>query len=245
MKKSALVLTLGLLTGLFAADLNVYGAGGPAPVIKELAKLFQEKTGKEIDVIAGPTPVWQDKAKQNADVFFSGSSLMTNTFASIFSDKIDSKDIQVLNIRESGILVRPNNPKKIHSFADILKKGVSVLVVDGSGQHGLWEDMALKNAKVSNLEKLRKNIKVFAKNSGEAMQAWNNDKNIDAMIIWKHWKSPQTKFIPAGKSNVIYRASEIVVAKDSKNKKLADEFIDFLRSKPAQKVWIEKGWISK
>lgn len=245
MKKSVLALTLGLLTGLFATDLNIYGAGGPAPVIRELAKLFQEKTGKEISITAGPTPTWQDKAKKDADLFFSGSSLMMNDFADIFSDKINIKDIKILNARESGILVRPNNPKKIHSFTDILKEEISIIVVDGSGQPGLWEDMALKNGKITNLEKLRKNIRVFAKNSREALQAWNNDKNIDALIIWKHWENSQSKFIPAGKSNVIHRASEIVVAKDSKNKKIADEFVEFLQSKPAQKVWLKEGWMSR
>lgn len=46
---SALLLISG---HVLAADLTVYGPGGPAPVIKKLAKLFTEQTGKEVTVIA-------------------------------------------------------------------------------------------------------------------------------------------------------------------------------------------------
>lgn len=42
-----------------------------------------------------------------------------------------------------------------------LKDGVNVMVVDGAGQVGLYEDMALKSTKRENLVKLRKNIKIF------------------------------------------------------------------------------------
>lgn len=68
-------------------------------------------------------------------------------------------------MRPSGIIVRPNNPKNIKNFEDILKDGVNVMVVDGAGQVGLYEDMALKSVKRENLVKLRKNIKIYAKNS--------------------------------------------------------------------------------
>lgn len=52
---SGLVLSALLLINgsVLAADLNVYGPGDPAPVIKKLAKLFTEQTGKEVTVIAG------------------------------------------------------------------------------------------------------------------------------------------------------------------------------------------------
>ncbi len=57
------------------------------------------------------------------------------------------------------------------------------MVVDGAGQVGLYEDMALKDGKRENLVKLRKNIKVYAKNSKIAIDEWNNNPNIDALII--------------------------------------------------------------
>lgn len=118
------------------------------------------------------------------------------------------------------------------------------MVTYGSGQLSLWEDIALKEGNIKTLKKLRDNIEVFAKNSGEAVTHWNKDKNIDALIIWKHWKSKDSQFIQAGKNNVIYRVAEVVIANDTKNKDLAYNFLDFIQSDNAQKVWQEQGWIA-
>lgn len=91
---------------------------------------------------------------------------MMNQFAQQFPTKISLDEVEVLNIREAGILVRSGNPKNIRSFSDILKDDVNVMVIDGSGQLSLWEDMALKEGNIKILVKLRDNIEVFAKNSG-------------------------------------------------------------------------------
>lgn len=141
--------------------------------------------------------------------------------------------LSVLNVRPSGTIVRPNNPKNIKNFEDILKGGVNVMVVDGAGQVGLYEDMALKSAKRENLVKLRKNIKIYAKNSKAAVNEWNSNPNIDASIIWSHWVkvlgNDKTSFIKDKKA-AIYRAAKIAPTKKGL------EFVDFIKSNEAQKV---------
>lgn len=159
-----------LFLSLFAAaalnaEILVYGPGGPAPVLKELAKQFEAKSGEKVIVNAGPTPKWIKQAKMDADIIYSGNTSMMDGFVKAMSKQIKIQDVQVLNARGSGMIVRANNPKKIKKFEDLLKDGVNVMVVDGAGQVGLYEDMALKTGKIENLEKLRKNIKVYAKNS--------------------------------------------------------------------------------
>ncbi|PVW98763.1 substrate-binding domain-containing protein, partial [Campylobacter jejuni] len=57
--------------------------GGPAPVLKELALKFEEKTKEKVIVTAGPTPAWVDKAKENADLIFSGNTSMMDDFANL------------------------------------------------------------------------------------------------------------------------------------------------------------------
>lgn len=245
MKKTALFATL---IGMFLnAEVYVYGPGGPAPVLKELASMYEQKTGEKIIVTAGPASVWMDEAKAKADIIYSGNSAMMDTFISKFDGKISAEKIEVLNIREAGIIVRPNNPKKIKNFKDLLKKDVKIMIVNGAGQVGLYEDMALKHGKRENLVALRKHIKVFAQNSKLAVESWNNDPSIDALIIWKHWAntigSEKAEFVKSGKGSLIYRASEIVIANDSPNAKQAQDFINFIKSDEAQKVWVEKGWI--
>lgn len=135
--------------------------------------------------------------------------------------------------------------KILKIFEDILKDGINVMVVDGAGQVGLYEDMALKSAKRENLVKLRKNIKIYAKNSKAAVDEWNNNPNIDALIIWSHWAKAlgddKALFIK-DKNAVIYRAAEIAPTKKGLENKKALEFVDFIKSKEAQKVWKKYTW---
>lgn len=236
------------LSTFLSAEIYVYGPGGPASVLKELALMYEQKTGEKVIITAGPPSSWMQEAQERADVIYSGNSAMMDTFISKMEEKISAEKIQILNIREAGIIVRPNNPKKIKNFKDLLKKDIKIMVVNGAGQVGLYEDMALKYGKRENLIALRKNIKVFAPNSKIAIESWDSDPSIDALIIWKHWAnaigSDKAEFVKSGKGSVVYRASEIVVCDDSPNAQQAQDFIDFLQSTQAQKVWVEKGWIS-
>ncbi|RDU69948.1 hypothetical protein CQA62_00615 [Helicobacter cholecystus] len=246
MKKSLLFTTL--MNVFLSAQIYVYGPGGPAPVLKELASIYEQKTGQEVIIIAGPASTWIDEAKIQADIIYSGNSAMMDTFISKMDGKISAEKIEVLNIRKAGIIVRPNNPKKIKNFKDLLKKDINIMVVNGAGQVGLYEDMALKYGKRENLVALRKNIKVFAPNSKIAVENWNNDSSIDALIIWEHWANAigkdKAEFINSGKGSVMYRASEIVITNDSQNIQEAQDFINFIKSAEAQKVWVKEGWIS-
>ncbi|HEA8109573.1 TPA: substrate-binding domain-containing protein [Campylobacter lari] len=243
-----------LFLSLFAAaalnaEILVYGPGGPAPVLKELAKQFEAKSGEKVIVNAGPTPKWIKQAKMDADIIYSGNTSMMDGFVKAMSKQIKIQDVQVLNARGSGMIVRANNPKKIKKFEDLLKDGVNVMVVDGAGQVGLYEDMALKTGKIENLEKLRKNIKVYAKNSKAAVDEWKNNPNIDALIIWTHWikavGEKENKFINADKNSIIYRAAEIAPTKKGLENPKVSEFIKYTQSQEAQEIWKKEGWISK
>lgn len=240
---------VALFGSVLKADIMVYGPGGPAPVLKELAKQFEEQTKQKVQVIAGPTPSWIDKAKKDADIIFSGNSSMMDGFIKTLPNQLNTQNIQVLNIRQAGIVVRPNNPKKIKKFDDILQKGVKVMVVDGAGQVGLYEDIALRKGKQENLAMLRKNIAFYAPNSKAAVEKWNGDKDIDALIIWSHWANTLGKesatFIPLKGDEVIYRATEIAITNTSKQKDKAEQFIAFIQSKDAQQVWKKWGWQTK
>lgn len=245
--KNKFLMLLALLTSL-SAEVFIYGPGGPAPVLKKLAQEFNATSLEPVVVIAGPLSAWKDEAQKNADMIYSGNSAMMDSFLTLFGDKLSFSAIQVLNIREAGIIVRPGNPKKINHFKTLLKSDLKIMVVNGAGQVGLYEDMALKYGKRSNLVELRKNIQVIAENSKEALELWQNDPSIDAIIIWKHWAtvlgSQEAEFVQVGKTNVMYRACEIAITNDSTKKEIAQKFLDFIQSKEAQKVWVEEGWIA-
>lgn len=248
MKKIILPIIL-LTSSVLYGDVLVYGPGGPAPVLKELAQEFNKTSNEKVEIIAGPTSQWIEKAKLDADIIYSGSSAMMDSFIKTMPNQLSSNDVNVLNIREAGIIVRPNNPKNIKNFNDLLKKGIKIMVVDGAGQVGLYEDMALKDGKIENLQNLRKNIVYYAPNSKAAVIEWNSNESIDALIIWSHWAKSigedKAKFISLKSSNIIYRATEIAITKTSNNKNAAQKFIDFINSKQAQDVWKKYKWEAK
>lgn len=245
-----IILPIALLTGsILYGNVLVYGPGGAAPVLKELAQEFNKTSNEKIEIIAGPTSQWIDQAKSNADIIYSGNSTMMDSFIKTMPNQLSSNDVNVLNIREAWIVMRPNNPKNIKNFNDLFKKGIKIMVVDGAGQVGLYEDMALKDGKIENLQNIRKNIVYYAPNSKAAIIEWNENKTIDAIIIWSHWAKnigeDKAEFISLKSSNVIYRAAEIAITKTSQNKQVAQKFIDFINSEQAQDVWKKHKWEAK
>lgn len=158
-----------------AADLLVYGPGGPAPALKEEADVFGAANGVAVEVTAGPTPQWIEKAKADADLVYSGSETMMTDFVEAMDVAIASQDVRPLYLRPSAILVRLGNPDGIEGLEDLFEPGHRVLVVNGAGQDGLWEDMAGRLGDIEKVRALRSNIVEFAVNSGEARNAW---------IIW-------------------------------------------------------------
>ena len=60
-------------------------------------------------------------------------------------------------------LVRPGNPRRIRSFEDLLRPGMSVLVVNVAGQNGAWEDAAGRKGDIRTVSRLRSNIAAHAR----------------------------------------------------------------------------------
>lgn len=52
---------------------RVWPPGLPAPAMKNMAVEFGARTETHVDLVAGPTSTWQDRAIGAADVIFSGS----------------------------------------------------------------------------------------------------------------------------------------------------------------------------
>ena len=164
--------------------INVYGPGGPAPAMQEAAKAFGAANQMTVNVAAGPTNQWIDKAKQDADVIFSGAENMFTDYAKALPGAFDLAETQPMYLRPVAILVRPGNPKKIRGFRDLLSPGIKVLTVAGAGQTALWEDVAGRTGDIAIVRAFRNNM-VFpeAPNSGAAKQQWTQQKDIDAWLI--------------------------------------------------------------
>lgn len=225
---------------------NVYGPGGPAPAVQEAARAFSAARGVSVNVVAGPTPKWVEQARQDADVVYSGAEHMMSEFAKALPGAFELRDAQPLYLRPVAILVRPGNPRRIRGFADLLAPGVKVLAVAGSGQTGLWEDVAGRTGDIAEVRALRRNLVLpEAANSGEAKQQWTKDRTIDAWLVWNIWQvaSPElADVVEMDEPHRIWRDTGVVLTARGRDKPQARAFVDFLGSPAGRDIYARWGW---
>lgn len=226
--------------------LYLYGPGGPAPAMKEAAEVFGKANNVSLEVTAGPSGQWLAKAKADADMIFSGSEYMMTDFIQAMEGRIDTATVTSLYLRPSAILVRPGNPKRIKHFTDLLKPGTKVLIVQGAGQTGLWEDVAGRQGSMETVRAFRKNIVAYAANSAEGKKIWVEKSEIDAWLIWNIWQVANptiADLVPMGPDYVIYRDCGIAMTGKGKKGPYARKFVDFLLSKDGGKIFSKWGWM--
>jgi len=225
--------------------LHVYGPGGPAPAMKEAAAAFQKTHGVTVEVTSGPTPEWIGKGRQDADVIYSGSETMMTDFTAAMEGQIIEQTIKPLYLRPLAILVRPGNPTHIAGFKDLLSPGTKILVVNGAGQNGVWEDMAGRKGSIETVRRLRNNIVSYAKNSAEARTTWTNRPDIDVWLIWNIWQVANPKLadvVPLEPDYVIYRDTGVGLTARGAAKPEAKQFVDFLQSREGARIFKKWGW---
>jgi accessory colonization factor AcfC len=235
-------------SGALAAeqDLRVYGPGGPEPAIREAAQQFAAAHGIKIDVTAGPTGKWIDAAKADADVIYSGSETMMTDFIDAMGGQILPATVTPLYLRGSAILVRPGNPRHIRGFDDLLVPGLKILIVNGSGQNGLWEDIAGRKGNVETVKALRANIVNYAKTSADARQAWIDDRSLEVWLTWTIWQGDDpglAEIIAIDPELRIYRDAGVALTRRGQGKASAGEFVKFLASPAGAAIFKKRGWI--
>jgi accessory colonization factor AcfC len=245
------VVALALLSSLARSAraeevVRAYGPGGPAPAMKEAAEAFSKARGVRVEITAGPTDKWIAQARADADVIFSGSEYMMTDFVKAMDGRIAEETIDALYMRPSAILVRPGNPRKIRDLPDLAKHGVKVLVVQGAGQTGMWEDMAGKDGDLGLVRALRKNIVFHAPNSAAAKEHWVQHADVDAWIIYNIWQVANptlADLVPVSKRYVVYRDSGAALTRAGMERPIAREFVRFLHSKEGAAIFKRWGWI--
>lgn len=245
---AALVGVFALISMVHAQDtLRVYGPGGPAPAMKEAAAAFEKKSGIKVEITAGPTPKWIENAKNDADIIYSGSEAMMTDFIVALDGRAAHAEVLPLYLRPLSILVRPGNPKKITGLNDILAPNMKILVVNGAGQAGVWEDMAGRKGDINTVKSLRSNIVSYAKNSAEARQQWVDNSEMDVWLIWNIWQVSNPTLadvVTIEPEYAVYRDTGVVLTTQGKTKDAAQQFIDFLSSPAGAEIFRKWGWIA-
>ena len=224
--------------------LHVYGPGGPLPAMKAAAAAFGASHGVTVEVTAGPLPQWQAAARADADLVFSGSETMMSDFLAALPD-LDPATAAPLYLRPSAILVRPGNPGHVTGLLDLLKPGHRILVVNGAGQQGLWEDVAGRRGHIADVRAFRANIAIVAKNSAEAKRDWMADPSLDAWLIWSIWQTAnptladQVAIEPGFR---IYRDVGVALTRRGEALPATRQFRDYLASPEGARIFTRWGW---
>jgi accessory colonization factor AcfC len=241
------LLAAGAATASAQDTLRVYGSEGPYPAIREAAAAFAADNDVEVTVVGDPTDNWLSQAKADADLIYSSAEFMMIDFIRELEGRLDEASVTPLYWRPSAILVRPGNPKHIRDFPDLLRPDVKVMVVNGSGQTALWEDMAGRQGNFRTVRALRENIVLFAANSTEARRLWLARKDIDAWLTWNIWykaDSRNSALVPVSQDYVIYRQCSIGITQQGKNRPAAERFVKFLTTPEAATIFAKWGWIT-
>ncbi|MCF3948590.1 substrate-binding domain-containing protein [Acidiphilium iwatense] len=170
---------------------------------------------------------------------------MMSDVQTALSTQIDPATVEPLYLRPAAILVRPGNLDHITGMTDLFKPGHHILVVNGAGQQGLWEDVTGRTGKIADIRAFRKNIAVVAGNSATARADWIKDKSLDAWLIWNIWQVANPKLattVSIAPQYEIYRDAGIALTYAGEKRPIVKRFADFLVSPQGKAIFVKWDW---
>ena len=216
-------------------SLHLYGPGGPQGPMRECAHMFSEKTGVAVSVTTGTPPQWIEQAKQDGDLIYEGAEFMLNDFMQAYPGIVDEASITGLYARSTAIIVRKGNPKRIGGLGDLIEQGIKIVVVTQEKMEEVY----------GRLSGIQYNIVKPLLTGAEAARIWKTMPELDAWITyesWHHALKDETDLVQIPDRERVLRITPVAMIKTSRNKRLVLEFIDFLRSDEAHKIFQKSGW---
>ncbi|QEK13061.1 molybdate ABC transporter substrate-binding protein [Crassaminicella thermophila] len=220
--------------------LQVYSGAGLRKPMDELGKIFKEKYNIEVQYTYGGSAqiLSQIELSRKGDVFIPGSSF--------YYEEADKKGLvgERYNVAyHIPVLVVPkNNPAEIKSIKDLGKEDVKVV---------LGDEKACAIGKVSRkilekehlYEKVSKN-KVASTATVNELLVYISMKQADATIMWEDNlnDAEDVKIIEIPKEKNIIKTIPISTIRNSLNKDLAQEFVDFVVSHKGKNIFEKYGF---
>ncbi len=247
MKKLFLILVL--ILSVNAKELLIFAGSASKPATEEIAKLFEQKNGVKVNIVFGGSGyvLSQMQLTKRGDLYFPGSS----DFMELAKKKklvLPDSEKRVVYL-VSAINVQKGNPKHIKSLHDLAKPGIKVAIANPQGVCvGAYAVEIIEHSlSPKEKEQLRKNIVNYTSSCAKTANAVAL-KQVDAVIGWRvfhYWNSDLIETIPLKKDEVV-RIGYIPIAISvySKQKELAQKFIDFITSKEAQKIFAKYHYLA-
>jgi accessory colonization factor AcfC len=214
--------------------LRVYGPGGPHHVIEECAEMFQLKHGINVEVVKALPHNLEQRLREDGDLYYGGAEYMLDRFDRRNPGVLDMTSVENLHPRRIGIVVRKGNPLSIDSVEDLKQDEVGILDVK-------LENMRHFHGDASGLSY---NIRRFEYTGKQGADAWLDAPEIDAWVTYKTWHltlQEESDFVEIPGDDGL-RFTPVALTQRSFKRQEAIQFIAFLKSEEARRVFEQHGW---
>ena len=220
----------------------VFAGAASKPATEETVRIFQERFGIPVDVVFGGSGfvLSQMKLTRKGDLYFPGSSdfmEMAKRENLVFPESEKSLAYLI-----PAINVQKGNPKKIYALGDLAKDGMRVAIANPEmvcvGTYAV--EIIEKNLTHAQKQKLKKNLVNYTESCEKTANAISL-KAVDAVLGWEVFQSWDSQRI-----ETIYLKPEeiprigfipIAISKFTRDKTLAQKFIDFLISAEGKSIF--------
>ena len=259
---TALSLATAMLAGCSskeeAAPLYCYVGGTMRPAMEALAKLYENDTGRRVDLDYGDSGACLVKAETTG---LGDLVVVHDPFHGALEHKGMSLDAWAVATVEPMIAVAKGNPKNIRGLKDLAQPGLRVILTDAQySTAGHVVTVMFRKAGIE--EAVKKNEVTRTRAGGEAANAVVLG-HADAAIVWnaviflrrdKLDAVPiESAYLPTPKVDAVTSPTfgpvdmgairvTIDVLKSTKQAAAAKAFAEFIASPPAAKVWQEYGF---
>lgn len=223
--------------------LLVFAGAVNKPVLSELAKSFETKAkcAVQLSVSGSGIALSQIDHEKVGDVYVPGS----DDFMQRAKEKgaVDPCSERLLAWLVPAINVPKGNPKGIRTLADLARPGLRVGIADANATClGVVAEQMLR---VLGLEGAVKGNVATYPLSCEAIESVLEMGEVDAIIGWdvfEHWAPEKIETVPIPKEVAIRRYISAAVVTYSKQKHLAQQFVDFLASQQGKSAYSKYGY---
>lgn len=220
----------------------VFAGAASKPPLEELAKAYEKKIGNKVEIVFGGSGyvLSQMILSKKGDIYFPGSS--------DYMELAKKKGVVFTETEKKVVFLVPSinvwkgNPKKIKSLKDLTKPDIRLAIANPDGVCvGLYAVEIIEKSLNEQEKKLfKKNLKNYTE-SCEKTATILSLRAVDAVIGWsifQYWDPERIETIPL-KPDEIVRIGYIPIAisKFTKDKNLAQSFIDFVLSDEGKKIF--------
>ncbi len=228
-----------------AGEISVFAGSASKPPLEEAAARFTELTGVKVNLTLGGSGavLSQMKVSGQGDVYLPGSSDYMEKAKR--EGVVDPGTEKIIAYLVPAISVPRGNPAGITGLEDLARPGVKVaLARPDSVCVGLYGAEVLEKAGLA--DEVKKNIAVYVE-SCEKLASVVAMGQVDAGLGWEVFSSwdptkIETIYLPPEKvSRIGYIPA--AVSTFSKQKELAQKFVDFLAADEAKKIFQKWGYL--